>query len=258
MQVLLIKIENDRYALNIENIEEIIQKENPTNTPEKSKYSDGIIHYRDNIVPIYNLRRILGYSGYEKQQVELIKSVEKQHIEWVESFEKSITHDAPFTKTLNPSQCELGKWIEKTVACLKCNNKGFVNLIKQHLDKAHKDLHTRGAEVLKIDDKEKKRELFEKEIKKYLVDSLKGLNILEQNVSLLVNAFERIVIYKKDGLNIGFTMDDAERMLDIKDEDFRPTTQKGDHRLINTTKAFIRKGEVIPLIDINMEQLLES
>lgn len=258
MQLLLIKMVNDRYALNIEFIEEIIQKENLTNIPEKNKYSDGIIHYRGNVLPIFNLRRILGYNGYEEEQLNLIQNVEKQHIEWVEAFQKSITYDAPFTKTLDPHQCDLGKWIDNTIACLKCNNRGFVNLIKQHLDKAHKDLHIKGAGILKLDDKVQKKELFEKEIKDALTKALQGLHVLESNVSLLVNAYERIVIYKKNGFTIGFTIDDAERMIEIDDKDFKPTTQKGNSKILDISRAFIRQGEVIPLVDMNMDYLLKN
>jgi chemotaxis signal transduction protein len=257
MQVLLIKMANDRYALNIEYIEEIIQKENLTDTPQKTKYSDGIVHYRGNVLPIYNLRRVLGYTGYEKEQLSIIETVEKQHVEWVEAFQKSIENNAPFTRILDPAKCDLGKWISKMTSCLKCNNKGFVNLIKQHLDKAHQDLHLRGADILSIKDKDEKLRLFEKEIKEYLIQSLRGLHILESNVDLLVNAYERMVIYKKDGYLIGFTIDDAERMLDIKDDEFKPTTQKGHSKLISTEKAFLKDGEVIPLIDINIDKLFE-
>jgi chemotaxis signal transduction protein len=257
MQVLLIKMANDRYALNIEYIEEIIQKETLTDTPKKNQYSDGIVHYRGNVLPIYNLRRVLGYTGYEKEQLSIIQSVEKQHIEWVEAFQKSLENEIPFTKTLDPNKCDLGKWINKMTSCLKCNNKGFVNLIKQHLDKAHQNLHLRGAEILAIKDKEEKLELFQTEIKEYLLQALRGLNILESNVDLLVNAYERMVIYKKDGYLIGFTIDDAERMIEIEEEDFKPTTQKAQSKLVNTEKAFIKNGEVIPLIDIDMNKLFE-
>jgi chemotaxis signal transduction protein len=249
---------NERYALNIEYIEEIIQKETLTDTPQKSSYSDGIVHYRGNVLPIFNLRRILGYTGYEKEQLDIIKKVEKQHIEWVELFQKSIESGVPFTKTLDPSKCELGEWINQMTSCLKCNNKGFVNLIKQHLDKAHHDLHIRGADILSMETKEEKIKFFETELKEYLIQALRGLNILESNVDLLVNAYERMVIYKKDGYLIGFTIDDAERMIEVSDEEFKPTTQKGSSRLINTEKAFIRKGEVIPLININIEKLFQE
>jgi chemotaxis signal transduction protein len=66
-----------------------------------------------------------------------------------------------------------------------------------------------------------------------------------------------MVIYKKDGYLIGFTIDDAERMIEIEEEDFKPTTQKAQSKLVNTEKAFIKNGEVIPLIDIDMNKLFE-
>lgn len=257
MQVLIVKIADEKYAINIENIEEIMQKEDLTKIPMENKYFEGVIYYRGNVLPVYNLRKILGYKGFEEEQLQLIETVEHQHKAWVEDFQKSIQTGAPFTKTLDPHKCDLGKWIDKTMACLKCNNRGFVNLIKKHLYNEHQKLHLIGADVLKCTNKHNQIERFDKEITKYLGDSLSGLKTLEKNVNLLVNAFERIVIYKKDEQVIGFTIDDAERMFEIEESEFKSSNIKKENKtsIVVNDKAFLFKNEIVPVIDININLL---
>jgi chemotaxis signal transduction protein len=258
MQVLLLKIADNKYCIDINNIEEIISRKDTVPVNKKSKIDEGIMTYRDNVIHLFNLRKILGYTGFEEETLQLIKQVEQGHLDWVENFQDSLFNGTPFLKTFDPHACVLGKWIDKTVACLKCNNQGFVNLIKDNLIQSHNKLHNRGQWILNRDSMDEKTHYFEKETKVCLKECIEGLHLLEKEVHKLVYAFERIIVYKDENIDkmIGLTIDDVERMIEINDEDIKDTSSNFDEKgLIKSTKAYIsKKSEIIPILELNMKE----
>ena len=196
MQVLLLKISGNYYCINIDYIEEIITRENTVVMDKKDVINEGLINYRQKVISVFNLRKILGYQGFEEETLSILRSVEKGHIEWVNSFKDSLFNDVPFIKTFNPHKCVLGKWIDKTVACLKCNNRGFVNLIKTKLIQSHNKLHNRGEYILGLKKIEDKKYFFENETKICLKECIEAIHILEKEVKKLIYAFERVIIFE--------------------------------------------------------------
>jgi chemotaxis signal transduction protein len=218
--------------------------------------------YRDDVIHVFNLRKILGYKGFEDETLELIKEVEKGHKAWVEDFKDAVFSGTPFTKTFDPHACVLGKWIDKTVACLKCNNQGFVNLIKDNLIQPHNKLHNRGTYILSLEDQAKKEELFNKETKLCLKECIDGLHLLEKEIKKLVFAFERVIIYKdlETSKMIGLTIDDIEKMIEIKDEDMRTTTSNlNENEYVTSNRVFVdKKGNIVPILNLNIQNFIKD
>jgi chemotaxis signal transduction protein len=262
MQVLLVKIADNRYCIDINSVEEIINRKNTVKMEKHDNLNEGIFNYRDKVIHLYNLRKILGYKGFEEETLEFIKQIKASLISWVNELEDSLFNKTPFVKSFNSNECILGKWINKTIACLKCNNKGFVNLIQENLVHSHNNLHERGEFILQLEDEKEKRILFEKEIKVYLKECLEALEILENDINKLVHAFERIIIYKDSSQDkiVGLTVDDVERMILIKEDSIKDTSSKlDDNNLINSKKIFIAKNsEIIPILSLNIDNFLSN
>jgi len=60
MQFIGIKIAGEGFLLSIEHINEIIMLPNITYVPNSAKYIEGVVNLRGNILPVVNLRKMMG------------------------------------------------------------------------------------------------------------------------------------------------------------------------------------------------------
>ena len=218
MKFLQIEVNSQNYLINTDCILELLHYKTPTPTANSSEYIEGIISYKDKVIPIITIRKLLGFPSFKEEQLSLISKVEGQHIAWVKEFENSLTTGEKFTKALDPHECELGKWIDKTLACLRCNNHGFVDLLSEEIITHHSDLHDNGRVFLD----EKSKNISEKMniINKNAENTISGLHILEDKIDKLTSAFEQIVLMSVHGNEVGIVVDRIDKTHDLDEKEF--------------------------------------
>jgi len=223
MKFLQIEVNRQNYLINTDCVSELLHYQEPMPTAYHSEYVDGILSHKDKVIPILSIRKLLGFSSFKDEQLDFIKKVEGQHRAWVEEFENSLESGATFTKALDPHKCELGKWIDNTLSCLRCNNHGFVNLLSQEVVECHSALHNNGNTFLKSRDGDKKEQV--KEIHKNADNTIKGLHTLETNIDKLTSAFEQIVLMNIEGKDIGIVVDRIDQTHDLDEKEFFMATK---------------------------------
>ena len=218
MKFLQIEVNRQNYLIDTDCVNELIQYEKPMPTAYHSEYVDGIISHKGKVVPIVSIRKLLGFTSFTQEQLSFISKVEDQHVAWVEEFESCLDTGAHFTKALDPHECELGKWIDKTLACLRCNNHGFVDILSAQLIDHHDALHNNGRTFLKEstgDKSEQKAQVHENA--KYTIE---GLHTLEGSIEKLTSAFEQIVLITIEGKEIGIVVDRIDKTHDLDEKEF--------------------------------------
>ena len=60
IDLIVFSIGNNRYALNIENIQRIIQRSELTDIPNAHKLIDGMMSYENKVIKVLNFRRLIG------------------------------------------------------------------------------------------------------------------------------------------------------------------------------------------------------
>lgn len=250
MEYLMCGIEGEIYALPTGIIEQIVQKQFPTRVKDNRAYIEGIISWRDSVLKIVSLRKLLGFETYKEQQLKIIQKVKGQHVAWVEDFSKSMKEDAPFTKALDPCRCELGRWIEETLHCLKCNDHGFNNLIKEILVEPHNALHTEGKRYLANKADCEDIEACIDEISGYKDRVLLAINELEKKIDTLANAYERVVVCRLEEQMIGISVDEVHQLVNVTDDDLteRPKDYEKEHDLISD-HVFKFEENLVQIID---------
>ena len=206
MEFIHIIVNNQNYLLSSEKIKEILKY--PTIKPlaESSEFIKGIISHKDKIIPILEVRKLLGFDSFAKNQVKLLKKVEAQHISWMEDFESALRENRPFQKALDPHKCELGKWIDEALQCMRCNNDGFIDIVKNCVVPHHNALHNQGKEFLAVTNADA-LETQVKTIKEHGAHTIQGLQILKDEIHRLSSSFEQLIIYDIDGVDVGFIVD---------------------------------------------------
>jgi len=217
VQFLQIEVNRQNYLINTDCVSELLHFQEPMPTAYHSEYVDGIISHKDKVVPIVSIRKLLDFSSFTDEQLAFIKKVEGQHKDWVLEFEHCLESGEPFTKALDPHQCELGKWIDKTLACLRCNNHGFVDLLSHEVIECHNALHNHGKEFLASHgNKEEQMQ----EIRKNAKNTIEGLHTLEANIDKLTSAFEQIVLMNIHGRDVGIVVDRIDKTHNLDDKGF--------------------------------------
>jgi chemotaxis signal transduction protein len=255
VEVLLLNINNSKYAIDIQRVEEVIHKVDTRKFPEMPDFVEGVIEHRNNALNICNLRKMLGMESFYEEQLKVLKVVEGQHVAWVENLKNAIEGTEDFTKTFNPHACYLGKWIDEKLNCSKCNNKGFVNMIHSFVEISHSNLHTIGKEVFEMDDKEKALKRLNSEIVGYYEETLNGLKKLEDNIDLLVKAFERIIIFDLAGTTIGLTVDEIDKIIEVDTTKFCDVSSANKYQYVRTEKSFIYNNEIVLYLELDSKIL---
>ncbi len=221
MQFLQIEVNRQNYLINTDCVSELLHFQAPMPTAYHSEYVDGIISHKDKVVPIVSIRKLLDFSSFRDEQLTFIKKVAGQHEDWVQDFAHSLESGDSFTKALDPHQCELGKWIDKTLACLRCNNHGFVDLLSHEVIECHDALHNHGKEFLenKGDTEEQMQE-----IRKNAKNTIEGLHTLEANIDKLTSAFEQIVLMNIHGKDVGIVVDRIDKTHELEEKGFFTST----------------------------------
>ena len=223
MKFLQIEVNKQSYLLDTDIVTELLHFVKPQNTSYQNDKIDGVINHKENIIPIVSIRKLLDFISFKEEQVSFIYKVENQHKVWVEEFEHSLKTGETFTKALDPHKCELGKWIDKTKACLHCNTNGFVDLLAQEIVDHHDALHKNGAKFLQEKDEDCQVQV---ETIKALADkTISGLHTISNNIEKLTSAFEQIVLVSIDGKDIGIVVDRIDKTHDLEEKEFFGSTK---------------------------------
>ena len=223
MKFLQIEVNKQNYLLDTDVVTELLHFIEPMSTSYHNTMIDGVINYKDKIIPIVSIRKLLDFISFKDEQLSFISKVENQHRAWVDEFANSLQTGEEFTKALDPHKCELGKWIEKTKNCLHCNTYGFVDLLSDEIIQHHDALHQSGARFLQA--KEEDTQVQIDTIKKIADNTIEGLHRVSKNIEKLTSAFEQVVLLNIDGQNIGIVVDRIEKTHDLEEKEFFTSTK---------------------------------
>ena len=59
IDLIVFSVQNNRYALNIENVQRIIQAVELTSIPNAHEYIDGMMSYEDSVIKVLNFRKLI-------------------------------------------------------------------------------------------------------------------------------------------------------------------------------------------------------
>jgi chemotaxis signal transduction protein len=205
----------NRYALNIENVQRIIQAVALTEIPNTHPYIDGMMSYENDIIKVFNFRKLIDLKSYDEELRILFSSLKVAHEEWVLSLKRSLYEDCEFTKTLDPHICGLGKWIDEFTA-FDDNVVSILNNLTQY----HKQLHNIGGVALDIykKDKQKAIEIFETEISDIYKHTMGYLDKFIVELDMVSNSLQKFIIYDLNGESFALKVDDIEDIVHIQDD----------------------------------------
>ncbi|MEA2073452.1 MAG: chemotaxis protein CheW, partial [Campylobacterota bacterium] len=231
----------NKYAMNIANVQRIIQAETLTDIPNAHVHIDGMMSYEDKVIKVLNFRKLIGIETYENELTELFVTLKQAHSAWVEALKLSIQTGVKFTKTLDPHACGLGKWIDSFIAY----DDHIIEILNE-LSDFHKQLHSTGGVALNKyeDDKEESLRILNEDIANIYSYAMSSLDKFVNELSLVANSLQKLIIYDNDGVLFAIKVDKIEDIAHVQESEF---INAGEEHDVN---EFLELEGVLDLDDI--------
>lgn len=197
------RLGQEEYAFPIEAVREIIRFRLMKDLPEAPPYVRGIITLRNHVLPIFDLRTLLGLPPLEEEARRKV-----QHL--IRFFENLLDEvkNSSLPPLQDPFRCLLGAWLKERLENSR-NEKEYALLTT--LERAHLLFHQ------KLDEGERGEELdlLAEEI-------LELLESLEELVARSYTEEQRILILEEKGRVFGLTVDRVEEVVNVPEEKIDP------------------------------------
>ena len=256
MEYLLVVVKDKHFAIDVENIIEILRPKDITRIPDVADYILGLMNIRGHIGTVLSLRKMFHYKEMGEELQEFIVNIKKGHADWVKELEESVNQSKDFTKTLDPHACPLGRWLDKILTCLKCDDI-FMDKIKREINPHHKHLHEKGKLVLgvSLEDKDKAIGIIRTEIHSHYDVIINNLDTLNNDIDLWANSIQRIVAFvtsKNETVNI--LVDDVIDIINVTEEEKQKLSQVEEGEIVQFDCAIeLQNGKIATIInDINI------
>ncbi|SFV65855.1 hypothetical protein MNB_SM-4-1030 [hydrothermal vent metagenome] len=216
IDLIVFSVAGNKYAMNIENVQRIIESMSLTSIPNSHAYIDGMMSYEDKVIKVLSFRKLIQVQPYKDELVALFKSLKEGHAEWVESLKVSVKSGSVFTKTLDPHACGLGKWIDSFTAY-----DDHVIEILNELIEYHKQLHVTGGFVLDMceTDKEEALRMFNEDIADIYEHTMGALDTFTNELDLIANSLQKLIIYENNGSFFAIKVDIIEDIAHVEESD---------------------------------------
>lgn len=250
---LIFIVKDQKYAFSIKNIKEIITKPKINAAPNLPNYYLGMTKLRNDIVPIISLRKRLNYPTLDqenKELIEMLKLREQDHINWLNELEACVNENREFKLQRDPHLCNFGRWYYS----YKSDSFALFSHL-QKFEEPHNQIHGIANKVLdtmKTEGKEAAIAIINRvrgfELKKMLNLFQELYKLIENN-----NRETSIVFYQNNGKQVGFVVDQIDRIIEIPAEDIESVDQN------NTFSEYLtgigKVGDIFYLI-FNEEKLI--
>lgn len=241
IDLIVFSVGENKYAMNIANVQRIIQAETLTNIPNAHTHIDGMMSYEDKVIKVLNFRKLIGLQTYENELSTLFISLKEGHASWINDLRASIENGAAFTKTLDPHACGLGKWIDSFTAY----DDHIIDILN-HLSDNHKQLHLSGGVALDKYkyDKEEAQRILNEDIENIYARTMEALNKFINELELVSNSLQKFIIYDNDGVVFAIKVDKIEDIAHVQESEF---INAGNEHDIN---EFLELEGVLDLEDV--------
>jgi len=246
IDLIVFSVGDNKYAMNIENVQRIIQAKSLTDIPNAHECINGMMSYEDQVIKVLNFRKLIGMKTYENELHILFSSLVKMHDEWLESLKKSLYDGTVFSKTFDPHVCGLGVWIDSFNAY-----DDHVLDVLNKLVESHKQLHVTGgiAYELREKDKEKSLEIFTNEIVPIYKSTMGALEIFIKELDIVADSLQKFLIYDSENTLFAIKVDAIEDIAHVEESEFIPTgSDHNESEFLELEGVLDLKGVLINVI----------
>lgn len=228
---------------------------------ELAEFNHEIITFQENAVQLFDFNNLIGSKSYQstmKNLVSQLDNMEQQHIQWLNALEDSLKNKTPFTKTLDPNQCEFSQWYKT----FKTDNEELSEIM-QRIEAPHAKLHSMANELLTLNqtDPEDALRQLEQQRQNTLATLIRLFQLAKEHAN---NSVRPIILFVEhnEGKVSALRLDNIQDIVDYNRKDFsHDDSTDGIMKKRNddfVIEGFLRHGDDAPLMLINCQPCLPN
>lgn len=211
-QLVTFKVAHEEYAFQIEKVREIFRLQGVTAIPNVPAYVKGLFTLRNQLMPVLDLRSLLGIPSMEAELNTGIDRLIQENTLWLENLQQSIRSDAEFKGVTGIKESAFGKWIET----FSSSNADIQNSLKL-LKKDYTDLY-RGAQNALRDSNQSKEEaidVIEREVNGTVSAIGHRLGDFKETIKAHMTEDQRVLVVESGNVTVGYLVDSVNEVVRI-------------------------------------------
>ena len=211
-QLVSFKLAGDVYAFDIARVREILKIANITAVPNVPDYVKGLFTIRNHLMPIVDLRGLLGIPAMLLEYIEMVDNGIEEDRNWIENLRYVVDTELHFTGVTDSRKTHFGKWIES----YRSTSVDIEKIIKQ-LKKHRAKLFSSGVQVLELKKTNKADALsmLDKNILPLLEIVSENLNQFKNILKKHISEDQRALVVEAGSMNIGFLVDWVDEVIRV-------------------------------------------
>lgn len=137
------KINSANYCISSQLVSSMTMLTEIISIPDSPEYILGLMRHKSGIVPMIDIRILLGMPSLETLYNDFVSRVDQRktdHINWVNEFKRCVNEKEPFKLATDPHMCAFGKWF---YAFKESENKvNTVEVVLNKIETPHAQLHS--------------------------------------------------------------------------------------------------------------------
>ncbi len=254
IDLIVFSVGNNHYALNIENVQRIIQAEELTAIPNSNDLIDGMMSHEGSVIKVLNFRKLIGLIPYDRELQKLFVTLKKTHQDWMEALTDSIENGSEFINTTNPHKCELGIWLDNFNSY---DDK--VTSVLKNLILSHKYLHISGGDALELyqTDKEKAKDMLKTNIHNTYNKTMNDLDIFISELDRVSSSLQKLILYEKNGKSFAIKVDNIKDIVHVEEIEIMSNSDESSESEYLELAGLLDIGDVLINV-INSVQIPSS
>lgn len=222
-QLLSFRVAGDEYAFDIARVSEIIKVPRITAVPNVPPYVKGLVTIRNQLMPIIDLRALLGLAPLRSERNATIDAGAEAHREWLDGLIHALAANRPVTLTTTGAadhgMAEFGQWLDAY------NSSSIeVEAVTKQLKRARADLFSAARGLLAAPEKTPDPAgQAEARLRPLLTLILDTLDTLKATMARHILADQRALVIARAGTQLGFLVDRVDEVLRIPRSHIDPT-----------------------------------
>lgn len=211
-QLVSFQISGDEYAFDISKVREILKITDITTVPNVPDYVMGLFTIRNHLLPILDLRRLLGLPSLASERQAILDKAAKDERAWIENLKHVLAADLPYTGSTNARNTPFGEWLEK----YNTSSVEVEAVIKQ-IKRNRILLYENTVIVLekRQTNKEEALAMLEKRITPLVDAILDDISRLGETMAAKITDDQRALVVESGDMTIGYQVDWVDEVLRI-------------------------------------------
>lgn len=209
-----------------------------TRVPHSPEFITGVINHRGTIIPVIEMRILLGFEQRDRASLELeavFAEFKSDHADWLDALERSVKEDVPFEKETNPDHSRFGRWYNSVMdgsveECSAALSEPVIQSIVERFDAPHRRIHVLAERVLAM------RDEGDAEGALAMINNARDadLKAIIDHFGVTTKAIEdhyrsMLVITEHEGKKAALAVDGVSFVVDCSDESIEPLPDTADN-----------------------------